>query len=260
MTPAAGSRSLVRALSRAGAATRTEAEALVAAGRVTVNGRAASSPAQRVDPGRDRIEVDGAPLAAPPAAGEAVVVAINKPRGFVVTRAHPHGRGPAVPHRPAAPGLLRFVGRLDAASAGLILATTDTGLAAALENPANAVPRVYRVKVKPRPGAKELGKLREGTVIDGRGVRPGSVILESENPKSAWLVLVLAEGRNREIRRLAAGAGLAVEHLVRVSYGPVALGDLAPGAHRLLSAAEVRALRAATGSRPSGTSRPRSSR
>ncbi|MCK6481167.1 MAG: hypothetical protein L6R43_13810, partial [Planctomycetes bacterium] len=166
---------LDRALSRAGAATRTEAARLVAAGRVLVNGRPAAAPSLRVDPSKDRIEVDGAPLPPPPS-----------------------------------PDALR--------------------------------------------------RLRGGTVVDRKPARPLSVEVESEGPKSAWLLLALAEGRNREVRRLAAGAGLEVEHLVRLAYGPVLLGGLAPGAFRVLGEEEVRALREATAPPPTRTSRPRSSR
>lgn len=252
--------SLDRALSRAGAATRTEAARLVAAGRVLVNGRPAAAPSLRVDPSKDRIEVDGAPLPPPPSPGSAVVLALNKPRGLLVTRSDPEGRKTAFDLLPKDLGLLRFVGRLDGASAGLLLATTDTALAAALEDPARAVPRLYRVKVRPRPSPDALRRLRGGTVVDGKPARPLSVEVESEGPKSAWLLLALAEGRNREVRRLAAGAGLEVEHLVRLAYGPVLLGGLAPGAFRVLGEEEVRALREATAPPPTRTSRPRSSR
>jgi len=249
--PRSGAVSLPRALSRAGAATRTEAERLIAEGRVRVDGKVVRSPSRRVDPRRDRIEVDGLRLDPPPAPDAAVVVALNKPRGMLVTRSDPEGRPTVFSLLPADLGLLRCVGRLDGSSAGLLLATTDTALAAALEDPAHAVPRAYRVKVKPAAGAEALAELRRGAVLDGKRSRPLRVEVESQRLRSSWLRIALAEGRNREVRRLCGAAGLEVEHLVRVSYGPVLLGDLAPGDLRVLGREEVRALRAAAGFRDS---------
>jgi 23S rRNA pseudouridine2605 synthase len=234
---------LPRALSKAGAATRGDALRLVAAGRVRVNGRVARDPGLRVDPDRDRIEVDGAPLGPPPAPAAAVVVALNKPRGVLVTRRDPEGRPTVFDLLPRDLGLLRCVGRLDGASAGLLLATTDTSLAAALEDPAPGVPRVYRVKIRPRLDGAALARLREGTRVDGKDVRPADLEVESHGPRSTWVRVTLREGRNREIRRIAAAAGLEVEHLVRIAYGPVDLADLAPGKWRLLDPAEAGALR-----------------
>jgi 23S rRNA pseudouridine2605 synthase len=239
--------SLPRALSKAGAATRSEALRLIAEGRVRVDGRVARDPALRVDPARERIEVDGRPLGSPPSPAGAVVVALNKPRGVLVTREEEAGRPTVYGLLPGDLGLLRCVGRLDGTSAGLLLATTDTSLAAALEDPARGVPRVYRVKIRPRLDDPARARLLAGVVVDGRRARPERVVVESHGPRSTWAVFTLREGRNREIRRLCAAAGLEVEHLVRVAYGPVALGSLAPGAWRVLDAAEVRALRTAAG-------------
>jgi 23S rRNA pseudouridine2605 synthase len=264
-----GTVSLPRALSKAGAATRGSALRLIAEGRVRVDGRVVRDAALRVDPARARIEVDGAPLGAPPGPAEAVVVALNKPRGALVTRSDPEGRPTVFDLLPRDLGLLRCVGRLDGASAGLLLATTDTSLAAALEDPARGFPRVYRVKIHPRLEEGARARLLGGVVVDGATARPEAVEVESHGPRSTWARFTLREGRNREIRRLCAAAGLEVEHLVRVSYGPVALGALAPGAWRRLDAGEVRDLRAAaqggpgespTGPRPTSTSRPRRSR
>ncbi len=245
-----GSRAAVplpRALSRAGAATRTGALALLAAGRVRVNGKVARDPGMRVDPERDAVEVDGAPLGRPPTAAEAVVVALNKPRGVLVTRSDPGGRPTVYDLLPKDAGLLRCVGRLDGASAGLLLATTDTALAAALEGPEAGVERVYRVKVHPRLDERARVLLLDGTRIDGKPARPEEVAVESHGPRSSWVRFTLREGRNREIRRLCAGAGLEVEHLIRIAYGPVGLADLAPGTFRVLDGGEARGLRAAAG-------------
>jgi 23S rRNA pseudouridine2605 synthase len=238
---------------------------MIRAGRVSVNGAVVRDPARRVDPRRDRILVDGAPLGAPPTAASAVVLALHKPRGPLVTRSDPEGRPTVFDLLPRDRGLLRCVGRLDGASEGLLLATTDTALAAALEDPGAGVERVYRVKVRPRVDAAALAAILAGTVVDGRRAAPRSAAEESRGPRSSWLRVVLAEGRNREVRRLCAAAGREVERLVRVGYGPVVLGDLAPGAWRELGPGEAAALRAAAagavrGPRPSGTSPRRSSR
>jgi 23S rRNA pseudouridine2605 synthase len=212
---------------------------------VTVGGRVARDPRVPVDPARERVEVDGTPLGEPPAPGAAEVIALNKPRGLLVTRSDPGGRATVFDLLPRDRGLLRCVGRLDAASAGLLLATTDTRLAAALEDPARGVPRVYRVKVRPRLGEAARAALLAGTRVDGRIARPEGVEVESHGPRSSWVRFRLREGRNREVRRLCAGAGLEVEHLVRVSFGPVELGDLAPGRWRVLPPEEARRLRSA---------------
>jgi 23S rRNA pseudouridine2605 synthase len=233
----------------------------VRAGRVSVNGAIARDPARRVDPRRDRILVDGLPLGAIPAAATAAVLALHKPRGPLVTRSDPEGRPTVFDLLPRDRGLLRCVGRLDGASAGLLLATTDTALAAALEDPASGVERVYRVKVRPRVDAAALAAILRGTIVDGKRAAPRSVSVESHGPRSSRLRVVLAEGRNREIRRICAAAGREVETLLRVAYGPVELGDLAPGAWRDLRPEEVAALRrAAPGPRPGGTPPRRRSR
>ncbi len=237
--------SLPRALSKAGAATRGEALRLLADGRVRVDGRVIRDAAARVDPARQRIEVDGRSMDAPPSPAGAVVIALNKPRGMLVTRKDPEGRPTVFGLLPGDRGLLRCVGRLDAASAGLLLATTDTSLAAALEDPVRGVRRVYRVKIHPRLDDGALARVLAGVEVDGKEARPESVEVESHGPRSTWARFTLREGRNREIRRLCAAAGLSVEHLVRVSYGPVELGDLAPGKWRALGGEEVRALRKA---------------
>jgi 23S rRNA pseudouridine2605 synthase len=210
-----------------------------------VDGRVVRDPAMRVDPALRRIEVDGRALAPPPARENAVVIALNKPRGVLVTRSDPGGRPTVFDLLPRDRGLLRCVGRLDAASAGLLLATTDTALAAALEDPGRLVPRVYRVKIHPRLDDAAGARLLEGVTVDGKRALPERVEIESHGPRSTWALFTLREGRNREVRRLCAAAGIEVEHLVRIAFGPVSLGPLPPGAWRVLGAAEVRALRAA---------------
>jgi 23S rRNA pseudouridine2605 synthase len=229
----------------------------VRAGRVRVDGVVVRDPGRRVSPPLARIEVDGAPLGAPPGA-DAEVLALNKPRGLLVTRSDPEGRPTVFDLLPRDRGLLRCVGRLDGASAGLLLATSDTRLAAALEDPGRGVPRVYRVKVRPRLDDAALAAILAGAVVDGRRARPERVEVESHGPRSSWARFTLREGRNREVRRLCAAAGREVEHLVRVSFGPIPLGDLEPGRWRVLGPDEARALRAAAATPcPAPPQRPR---
>jgi 23S rRNA pseudouridine2605 synthase len=221
-------------------ATRTEALRLIADGRVRVDGIVVRSATRRVDPGRDRIDVDGRAIGP---AGATVVVALNKPRGRLVTRADPEGRPTVEDLLPSNLGLLRAVGRLDRASAGLLLATTDTRLAAALLDPERRVLRVYRVKVRPAVTEETRRALEAGVALEGERLSPDAVEIESRGDRSTWLRIGLREGKNREIRRLCEARGLRVLHLVRIAYGPVGLGTLAPGEWRLLSPEEIGALR-----------------
>jgi 23S rRNA pseudouridine2605 synthase len=213
---------------------------------VAVNGRVCTDGARRVDPGRDVVTVDGTRVREP-APADLVWLAMNKPRGVLVTTNDPRGRRTVMDLLPGppAPGLAP-VGRLDQASAGLLLLTNDTLGAARLLDPRHHVPRTYRVKVRGRPTEATLGAWRTGTLVqDDLVLGPMEVEVERVGKASAWLRVTLAEGRNRQVRRRMEAAGHAVEHLVRVAIGPLGLGDLAPGAVRPLSAEEVDRLRRA---------------
>jgi 23S rRNA pseudouridine2605 synthase len=238
---------LERLLSKWRVASRTEAGRLVRAGRVRVGGATARDPRRLVDPRRDRVEVDGRAVAAP-AAG-ATWLALNKPRGVVVTTKDPEGRTTVMDllGARAAPGVAP-VGRLDKASAGLLLMTNDAALADRLLDPRTHVAKRYRVKVEGRVDDAALARLRRETLVeDGLVLGPMEVDVESHGPRSTWLVVTLREGKNRQIRRRLEDLGHAVEVLVRTAIGPLELGDLAPGAVRALAPAEVAALRAAAG-------------
>jgi len=214
----------------------------VLAGRVRVNGRAVRELNLRVDPDRDRIELDGAQITRE----RPVFIALNKPRGLVVTRDDPQGR-PTVYQAFEGSGLpfLGPIGRLDRASEGLLLFSNDSRWAARLLDPASHVDKTYHVQVRGR----DLD-----TVIE----RVGSGITETETGEflsvkaidrlrtgsrsTAWFEVVLDEGKNRQLRRIFAHLLLEVQRLVRVSIGPLALGDLKKGEWRHLTDAEVRAL------------------
>lgn len=248
---------LERLLSKWRVASRTEAQRLVRAGRVTVAGAVVRDPRARVDPRRQAVAVDGRRIAAP--ASGSVWLALNKPRGVVSTTRDPAGRptvmGLVGPH--AAPGLAP-VGRLDQASAGLLLLSNDAGLAARLLDPSTHVRKRYRVKVRGHPTEASLARLRGETLVeDGLVLGPMVVEVEAEGPKSAWLRITLEEGKNRQIRRRLADVGHEVEVLVRTAVGPLELGDLPPGAVRPLTADEVEALRRAATPGPGAADGPR---
>jgi 23S rRNA pseudouridine2605 synthase len=231
---------LAKHLAHAGVASRRAAEALVAQGRVTVDGEVVRDPARDVG-GEEAIAVDGEAGRGP---GERVVYAVHKPAGVVSTARDTHGRRTVVD---LVPGERRLypVGRLDADTTGLILLTDDGALAHALTHPRFQVPRTYRARVDGRPGERALRALREGVELDDGRTAPAKVRLVGAHE----LELTIREGRKRQVRRMCAAVGHPVVALRRVAFGPLHLGDLAAGHHRRLTAAEVQRLRAAAAQR-----------
>jgi 23S rRNA pseudouridine2605 synthase len=230
---------LAKHLARAGVASRRAAEALIADGRVTVDGEVVRDPARDVDAAQE-ICFDGQPVAAAPE--EIVVYAVNKPQGVVSTARDTHGR-PTVTQLVDAPGLRLYpVGRLDADTTGLILITNDGDLANRLTHPRYEVPRTYRAEVAggPVPQAA-LRALRDGIELEDGRTAPATV----RQLSPGVLELVLHEGRKRQVRRMCAAVGHPVVRLSRVAFGPLKLGALPEGAARRLSEREVRALREA---------------
>jgi 23S rRNA pseudouridine2605 synthase len=238
-----------RALARAGVASRRKAEELVAAGRVSVNG-ATATLGLVVEPESDTILVDGKRIAAP--AGERWVV-LNKPSGFICTRSDTRGRRTVFELVPDIPGLT-YVGRLDYLTEGVLLFTTDGAAAHVLMHPRHEVERAYLATVTgDAPGAVE--RARRGVELQDGLVIPSDI---SARPLASghgrWeFSVTIAEGRNREVRRLCKELGLFVERLVRVRYGPVTLGRLPSGETRALTRSEHESIRAlvSTG-RPGG--------
>lgn len=230
---------LARVLSKLGVCSRSQAEAMIAAGRVAVNGRVERNPERPTDTAAERIAVDGGDVRA----AARVYVAINKPRGIVVSAADERGRD-TVYALLADAGLpwLGPVGRLDKASEGLLLLSNDTVWAAHITEPSGQLDKTYHVQVNGLPDADALAAMQAGVVDEGQHLAARSARLLRAGERNAWLEVVLDEGRNRQIRRLLAALGYDVLRLVRVAIGPLALGDLAKGAHRHLSADEVRAL------------------
>ena len=222
-----------RALARAGVASRRKAEELVSAGRVTVNGAVART-GQSVDPVRDVIAVDGRRIALPSAARWYL---LHKPTGVLTTRADPEGRRTVFDLVPAEPGLT-YVGRLDYMTEGVLLLTTDGDAAHLLTHPSTGVERTY-VAVVRGPVKAAAAEIRAGVELEDGFVRPERVeVGPGPQPRTWELGLTIREGRTREVRRLCEAVGLEVLRLVRTSFGPVRLGDLAPGAYRPLSTRE----------------------
>ena len=233
---------LERALSKLRLASRREAQQLVRAGRVTVNGHRATDPLAAVSPERDAIAVDAQRAVAPAWR----TIALHKPRGYVTTRRDPEGRPTVFALLGADAAGLVAVGRLDLASSGLLLLTTDTQLAERLTNPASGIVRRYVVTVR-----GELGEDHCAEMIQGRdGMRAASARIIKRSRRETHLIVELTEGKNREIRRLIEGlskkkgsepalAPFQVTRLLRVAFGTIELGTLQPGQWREISAGEV---------------------
>jgi 23S rRNA pseudouridine2605 synthase len=232
---------LAKYLAHAGVASRRAAERLIADGRVTVGGDVVTDPARDVDEAGD-VRVDGDPARAEPR----VVYAVNKPAGVVSTARDTHGR-PTVVSLVRSPNRLYPVGRLDADTTGLILLTNDGELANRLTHPRYGVPKTYVARVEPAPVAEgSLRALRDGIELDDGPTWPARV----RQRRPGVLVIEIAEGRKRQVRRMCEAVGHRVVALERVAFGPLRLGDLAPGAARRLSAAEVERLRKAAANIP----------
>jgi 23S rRNA pseudouridine2605 synthase len=236
--------SLARALSKLGYCSRAQARGVVEAGRVAVGGTVRRDPEWRVDPRRDRITVDGAPVAA----ARRVYLALNKPRGLVTTTADEKGRDTVFRCFEGAdlPPHLSPVGRLDRASEGLLLFTNDTRWAARILDPATHLDKTYHVQVGQVADEDLAQRLIAGVAVEGGEVlaaKRASVLRTAES--TSWLEIVLDEGKNRQIRRMLEGLDVEVLRLVRVAIGPLRLGELPKGAHRPLADDEKRALDAA---------------
>lgn len=217
---------IAKTIARAGLCSRRDAEKLIAEGRVTLNGERITSPALNVTP-EDRIEVDGKPLSTP----EPVRLwRYYKPKGRVTTHRDPEGRPTVFEALPPDMPRVISIGRLDLNTEGLLLLTTDGALARHLESPATGWVRRYRVRVHGKVDQAALDALGAGLTLDGIHYAPIEAKLDRTQGVNAWLTVALREGKNREIRKIMEHLGLAVNRLIRLSFGPFMLGDLEPGA------------------------------
>lgn len=222
---------LDRALSKLGIASRTEAARLIEAGRVTVGKDVVRDPAHAVIPESARIVVDGQRAAR----AEWRLIALHKPRGVVTTKRDPRGRKTVFDVLGDEARSLVAVGRLDLASTGLLLLTTDTRLADVLTDPANAIVRRYVVTVRGEVADESIDRMQHG--IDD--LRARSIEVRKRSRRETHLIVELTEGKNREIRRLFAAVGHEVTRLTRIAFGAIELGRLQPGEWRDVTREEL---------------------
>ena len=231
---------LARVMSKRGLCSRSEAEALIRAGRVQVLGRVVRDPENRTPIDAD-IQIDAQIQAASVAR---VYFALNKPRGLICSNSDERGRatvralfdGLDVPH-------LSPVGRLDQASEGLLLMSNDSAWAAGITEPQRKLQKIYHVQVSKLPSASELERLRAGVQDSGEFLSAAAVQILRSGGKTAWLACTLVEGKNRQLRRMCAAIDAEVLRLIRVQIGPLVLGELAKGTWRALTETEVQLLR-----------------
>lgn len=220
---------IAKVLARSGVGSRRDVEKLIAEGRVAINGRTLATPAVKVEPG-DIITVDGEVIGEPEATR---LFRYHKPVGLVTTHKDPLGRRTVFKALPDGVPRLISVGRLDVNSEGLLLLTNDGELARALEMPSTGVVRRYRARAHGRTTQDKLDTLKNGITVDGVRYGPIEAKLDKakEGPQGAnlWLTVTLNEGKNREVRRVLEALGLQVNRLIRLSYGPLALGTLDVG-------------------------------
>ena len=230
---------LARVLSKLGYCSRSRAAELIRAGRVRLNGVVRRDPDTPTQPGKDRIEVEGAPLGA----GEKIYVMLNKPRGVLTSASDEKGRETVYAYLPKNLPWLAPVGRLDKASEGLLLLTNDSEWAARITAPETHLDKTYHVQVNALVENSLLLALREGAQTeDGDFLRVKDARILRTGERNSWLEIILDEGKNRQIRRLLEHFHLEVLRLVRVAIGPLVLGDLGKGATRALTGEEKKAL------------------
>jgi 23S rRNA pseudouridine2605 synthase len=234
---------LQKIMAACGVASRRKAEEMIAARRVTLNGKVVTEQGTKADPQRDEVCVDGIPLRSPE---RLVYFALHKPKGYVTTVSDPAGRPTVMQLMKDCPERVYPVGRLDYASEGLLLMTNDGDLAQKLMKAGSHVAKTYLVKISGQPDEKAIARLRSGIMIkldDGRRVKtsPAKIRLV-EDAANPWYEIVLIEGRNRQIRRMFRAAGFDVEKIRRVKLGPLIL-DVPPGKFRALTDGEVAQLK-----------------
>ncbi|WP_412553547.1 pseudouridine synthase [Shimia sp. MIT1388] len=216
---------IAKVLARAGVASRRDAERMIEAGRVSVNGKKLDSPALNVT-AKDRITVDGKLIGEP---DHERIWLYHKPAGLVTTNRDEKGRETIFDKLPENLPRVMTVGRLDLNSEGLLLLTNDGGLKRKLELPSTGWLRKYRVRINGRPTEDTFAPLRKGIEVDGERFQPMDITLDRQQGANAWVTVGLREGKNREIRRAMEAIGLTVNRLIRVSYGPFQLGQLKQG-------------------------------
>ncbi len=226
---------LQKIIAAAGITSRRKAEELIEQGRVSVNGQVLRELGSKADPDRDKIRVDGKPL---PRSRGHLVILLNKPTGVVSTLHDPQGRPTVVTLLAGVKQRVYPVGRLDYNSSGLMLLTNDGELANFLTSRASMIPRTYHVKLEGLPSQKDLSRLQQGIVLDGRPTAPCRIHMVSEREKP-WYEITLTEGRYHQVRRMFERTGHGVVKLKRVRFAFLTDRGLSPGQFRVLSASEI---------------------
>ena len=229
---------VARALSKLGYCSRSQAFDLIRQGKVSVNGRVRHDPELPVDLQRDHLTVAGEPVAK----AESIYLVLNKPRGLVTTAADEKGRETVYSLLPREIAWVGPVGRLDKASEGLLLLTNDSEWAARITDPNSHLTKAYHVQIAALPSDGFVERLLRGIRHDGELLRARQATVLRTGQKNSWLEIVLEEGRNRQIRRMFRALEIEVLRLIRVSIGPLQLGDLEKGACRPLTASEKQSL------------------
>jgi len=230
-----GKVSLERALSKLGLMSRTQTREVVLDGRLKVNGRVIKDPLFPVVPETARFMLDGTLLEKT----DWQTIMINKPKAVVTTRADEEGRRTVFDILPQEFRSLHAVGRLDMASTGLLLLTNDTRLSDFLTNPANHIPRVYVVTVEGKITDEDIHQAEAGVMDKGELLKPSKVTARKISGRESHLIVELTEGKNRELRRLFSSLGHPVRKIKRVAFGTLQLGDLQPGAYRVVTEEEL---------------------
>ena len=233
-----------KVLADQGICSRREAERLIAAGKVKVNGHPVGL-GDKMDPDYDKVAIDGQTVRIV-RKRQYTYIMLHKPRGFLTTRSDDRGRKTVMDLVSDVPAMLRPVGRLDKDSEGLLLMTNDGAFAQAVTHPSGGISKLYRVTVQPRADEAQILKLSSGVVLDdGTKTMPCAINVVTDEPGRTVMEMTLKEGKNREIRRMCETVGLEVVRLKRNAEGVVKLGMLKPGTYRELTKAEINGLRAA---------------
>jgi len=227
-----------KVLARAGVASRREVEKLIESGRVALNGEVLTSPAVNVGEG-DILTLDGKAVAE---REPARLWRYHKPAGLITTHKDPKGRASVFDRLPPAMPRVISVGRLDLTSEGLLLLTNDGALAREFELPTSGLVRRYRARAFGRATQEKLDLLKDGITVDGVAYGPIQAHLDGGKGSNIWISLALAEGKNREVRKVLEAVGLKVNRLIRTAYGPFELGTLASGEVDEIPAKRVRQL------------------
>lgn len=231
---------LQKYLARAGVASRRACEAIILAGRVSVNGAVATELGTKVVPERDTVEVDGKVVLL---GDSQVILMLNKPKGYLTSMSDPFSRACVSDLIPTDryPGIFP-VGRLDCNTTGLLLFTTDGELGNKLLHPREHVDKTYHALVAGHVSPDALRQLESGVVLEDGITSPAKAEVIKKTKKNTWLSLTIHEGRKRQVRRMCDAVGFPVKELQRVSFGPLSLGDLKQGSYRELTAVECREL------------------